>query len=443
MCHAVIVPRARLQAGALAHKLAYVTFSDEDGQKVALHLTNQLFLDQYLVIEAAESVPEDLEPAQGHPGTDTLEADLKSTVAAAAAAAARIFCRDRTHPSRCPPCCPRDQPRPRCPADYVCASFAPRSLLVHVRCTALNAAQRIAPAMGMMGMRPGMGMPGMPMGMMGMQPGMGMPMQPGMGMPGMGMPGMGMGMPMGMMGMQPGMGMPMQPGMMMPGMGMPGMGMQPGMMMRPAMPGMLGMQPGAMPVPVIVRPPVPTALGPVTAATTETPTPAGNVDPNRVDEIRRTLYVGNLGPTVDENKLLSFFGRAGQIKFVRISGDLNAAARFAFIEFTANQGASTALQFNQHIMEGRPLKVNLSKNAVVKSTAAVTKQADAAGQKALEVREAPYAPSCNCAACQRMGAQSSCSNRKFDARFRLSADDRNARRRGHRRWRRGQSRVRF
>ena len=79
MCHAVIVPRARLKAGALAHKLAYVTFSDEDGQKVALHLTNQLFLDQYLVIEAAESVPEDLEPAQGHPGTDTLEADLKST----------------------------------------------------------------------------------------------------------------------------------------------------------------------------------------------------------------------------------------------------------------------------------------------------------------------------------------------------------------------------
>jgi len=144
-----------------------------------------------------------------------------------------------------------------------------------------------------------------------------------------------------------------------------------------------------MPAPVIVRPPVPTALVPVTASTSETPTPTGNVDPNRVDEIRRTLYVGNLGPTVDENKLLSFFGRAGQIKFVRISGDLNAAARFAFIEFTANQGASTALQFNQHILDGRPLKVNLSKNAVVKSSAAVTKQADAAGQKALEVRETP------------------------------------------------------
>ena len=150
----------------------------------------------------------------------------------------------------------------------------------------------MAPAMGMMGIRPGMGMPGMPMGMMGMQPGMGMPGMPGMGMPGMGMPGMGM-----PMGMQP--GMMMRPGMPMgmPGMGMPGMGMQPGMMMRPAIPGMLGMQPGAMPAPVIVRPPVPTALVPVTASTSETPAPTGNVDPNQVDEIRRTLYVGNLGPT--------------------------------------------------------------------------------------------------------------------------------------------------
>merc|ERR1719345_97735 len=90
------------KAGVLSHKLGYVTFAEEDGRKVALHLSNQLFLDQYLLIEAAESVPEDLESVEGHPGASTLEADVK----------------------------------------------------------ALNTAQRMAPAMGMMGIRPGMGMPG-------------------------------------------------------------------------------------------------------------------------------------------------------------------------------------------------------------------------------------------------------------------------------------------
>ena len=35
----------------------------------------------------------------------------------------------------------------------------------------------------------------------------------------------------------------------------------------------------------------------------------GNVDPQRIEEIRRTIYVGNLDPTVTPEQVLNFFSQ--------------------------------------------------------------------------------------------------------------------------------------
>lgn len=68
----------------------------------------------------------------------------------------------------------------------------------------------------------------------------------------------------------------------------------------------------------------------------------------------------------EENVLLQVFGRAGQIKFVRITGEPTSASRFAFVEFAEHAEALEGLKMNGQMIGDRPVKVNLSKHAIVK-----------------------------------------------------------------------------
>lgn len=53
-----------------------------------------------------------------------------------------------------------------------------------------------------------------------------------------------------------------------------------------------------------------------------------NVDPTRYDDIRRTVYVGNLdSQQVVPEDLLEFFKMCGPINFVRMAGDETQACR--------------------------------------------------------------------------------------------------------------------
>lgn len=97
-----------------------------------------------------------------------------------------------------------------------------------------------------------------------------------------------------------------------------------------------------------------------------TPPPLTNVDPSKIDEIRRTVYVGNLDTTLSAEQLMAFFSGCGEIRYVRMSGDETQPTRFAFVEFSESSAVNTALQYNGAIFGGRPLKVNHSKNAIVK-----------------------------------------------------------------------------
>lgn len=95
------------------------------------------------------------------------------------------------------------------------------------------------------------------------------------------------------------------------------------------------------------------------------PLPA-NTDPNRVEEIRRTIYVGNLDSKIPADTVLEFFNSIGEVKFVRMAGDESQPTRFAFIEFTDQSTVANALQYNGVTFAGRPLKINHSNNAIVK-----------------------------------------------------------------------------
>ncbi|KAM4642964.1 uncharacterized protein AAGF69_015306 isoform 2-T2 [Amazona ochrocephala] len=111
------------------------------------------------------------------------------------------------------------------------------------------------------------------------------------------------------------------------------------------------------------------ALDPNITALGEIPQPPimGNVDPSKIDEIRRTVYVGNLNSqTTTADQLLEFFKQVGEVKFVRMAGDETQPTRFAFVEFADQTSVPRALAFNGVMFGDRPLKINHSNNAIVK-----------------------------------------------------------------------------
>ncbi|XP_053909207.1 splicing regulatory glutamine/lysine-rich protein 1-like [Cuculus canorus] len=114
---------------------------------------------------------------------------------------------------------------------------------------------------------------------------------------------------------------------------------------------------------------IPAALDPNITALGEIPQPPimGNVDPSKIDEIRRTVYVGNLNSqTTTADQLLEFFKQVGEVKFVRMAGDETQPTRFAFVEFADQNSVPRALAFNGVMFGDRPLKINHSNNAIVK-----------------------------------------------------------------------------
>lgn len=111
---------------------------------------------------------------------------------------------------------------------------------------------------------------------------------------------------------------------------------------------------------------IPASLDPASAPGSQPPI-MGNVDPSKIDEIRRTVYVGNLNSqTTTADQLLEFFRQVGEVKFVRMAGDETQPTRFAFVEFVDQDAVARALTFNGVMFGDRPLKVNHSNNAIVK-----------------------------------------------------------------------------
>ncbi|XP_042433727.1 polyadenylate-binding protein-interacting protein 11-like [Zingiber officinale] len=84
----------------------------------------------------------------------------------------------------------------------------------------------------------------------------------------------------------------------------------------------------------------------------------------RDDSIKRTVYVSDIDHLVTEQKLAGIFSTFGPVVDCRICGDPNSTLRFAFIEFTYEDGARAALNLGGAML-GYFVRVLPSKTAIL------------------------------------------------------------------------------
>ncbi|KAJ4835892.1 Polyadenylate-binding protein-interacting protein 10 [Turnera subulata] len=84
----------------------------------------------------------------------------------------------------------------------------------------------------------------------------------------------------------------------------------------------------------------------------------------REEVIRRTVYVSDIDQQVTEEQLAGLFVHCGSVVDCRICGDPNSVLRFAFIEFTDEEGARAALNLSGTVLGFYPLRVLPSKTAI-------------------------------------------------------------------------------
>ncbi|XP_010940847.1 polyadenylate-binding protein-interacting protein 11 isoform X2 [Elaeis guineensis] len=84
----------------------------------------------------------------------------------------------------------------------------------------------------------------------------------------------------------------------------------------------------------------------------------------REEVIRRTVYVAHIDHQVTEEQLAALFIKCGQVVDCRICGDPNSVLRFAFIEFTDEEGARAALKLSGTVLGFYPVRVLPSKTAI-------------------------------------------------------------------------------
>ncbi|XP_051142470.1 polyadenylate-binding protein-interacting protein 11-like [Andrographis paniculata] len=82
------------------------------------------------------------------------------------------------------------------------------------------------------------------------------------------------------------------------------------------------------------------------------------------DVIRRTVYVSDIDHQVTEEQLAALFISCGQVVDCRVCGDPNSVLRFAFIEFTDEEGAKNALSLAGTMLGYYPVRVLPSKTAI-------------------------------------------------------------------------------
>uniref|UniRef100_A0A5B6Z423 Putative polyadenylate-binding protein-interacting protein 12-like n=1 Tax=Davidia involucrata TaxID=16924 RepID=A0A5B6Z423_DAVIN len=84
----------------------------------------------------------------------------------------------------------------------------------------------------------------------------------------------------------------------------------------------------------------------------------------REEIIRRTVYVSDIDHQVTEEQLAALFISCGQVVDCRVCGDPNSVLRFAFVEFTDEEGARNALSLAGTMLGYYPVRVLPSKTAI-------------------------------------------------------------------------------
>ncbi|KAL3084628.1 hypothetical protein niasHT_034667 [Heterodera trifolii] len=108
-------------------------------------------------------------------------------------------------------------------------------------------------------------------------------------------------------------------------------------------------------------------------------------EPAKVEEIRRTVYVGNLPKGCDGEEALNFFNACiGEVMYLRMAaGNDYLPCDYAYVEFSQQSSVPLALQNSDSLeFQGRPLRIQHSKVAIIKP------QRKTADQALEEVEEA-------------------------------------------------------
>lgn len=93
--------------------------------------------------------------------------------------------------------------------------------------------------------------------------------------------------------------------------------------------------------------------------------PERSIRPPSEESIKRTVYVTDIDQQVTEEQVATLFASCGQVVDCRICGDPNSVLRFAFVEFTAEEGAKKAMTLAGTMLGYYPLRVLPSKTAIL------------------------------------------------------------------------------
>jgi len=102
------------------------------------------------------------------------------------------------------------------------------------------------------------------------------------------------------------------------------------------------------------------------------PSPFNNKPPEMTNqqtpqEMARTLYVGNIDPSITPEQLTTMFNQCGAVSFCRLTGgQSDNPNRYAFVEFETLSGSQRGLMLNGQVVAGQALRVGHSKNPIVK-----------------------------------------------------------------------------
>jgi len=84
----------------------------------------------------------------------------------------------------------------------------------------------------------------------------------------------------------------------------------------------------------------------------------------RKDEVKRTVYVGNLSKHCTPQHLRDEFSTIGEVVYIKFSG--NADFRYAFVEFATEQQARMAFTYHGKVLAGQAIKIGTAHNPVFK-----------------------------------------------------------------------------
>jgi arginine/serine-rich splicing factor 12 len=95
------------------------------------------------------------------------------------------------------------------------------------------------------------------------------------------------------------------------------------------------------------------------------PLPA-STEPVKLDEIRRTVLVSNLDPSISPEQVMELLKDVGEVKYMRQLGDDSMPFKTMLVEFTYQASIAAALQLNGATFMDKPLVVQHSTTAIVK-----------------------------------------------------------------------------